>query len=311
MRETRVISSVPLSVALTVLFALSGGYSLLRWASLRAGVAGHHGDPVAELSHLLMSLGMIAMVWAYGGSTGNAVQLVAYLALSGYFLTRLRRGGVAGHPGCPAPGFHLLMSGSMVWMVAAMPLLMAGMTMGSGGGMQMDGMTMGGDTGPATPSVTTTPGWAVALTWVFIAGLVAGAGFWLRRVLPARPAASTGVSTGMSTTGTPTGPSAGAAPATSAIPTTTATTGSAPTDTATTDTATTDTATTDTATSVTAISVTAISVTAISVTAISAVVTSTTTGPANRLLAALTPRADAACHLAMSLGMAAMFLAML
>jgi hypothetical protein len=36
-----------------------------------------------------------------------------------------------------------------------------------------------------------------------------------------------------------------------------------------------------------------------------------TTAPANPLLAALTPRADAVCHLAMSLGMAAMFLAML
>lgn len=270
------ISSVPLSVALTVLFALSGGYSLLRWASLRAGVAGHHGDQVAELSHVLMSLGMIAMVWAYGGGTGDAVQLIAYLALSGYFLTRLVRGRATGHPGCPAPGFHLLMSGSMVWMVAAMPLLMAGSVAGPSGGMQMDGMTMGGaDTGLDARPVTATPGWAIALTWVFIAGLVLGAGFWLRRALPApsgTPAAAT------------------SATATSAAPTSAATSTAAPTVAATS---------------------TAVASTAVTSTTVTSTTVASHTAPANPLLAALTPRADAVCHLAMSLGMAAMFLAML
>jgi hypothetical protein len=265
-----VISSVPLSVALTVLFALSGGYSLLRWASLRAGVAGHHGDQVAELSHLLMSLGMIAMVWAYGGGTGDAVQLIAYLALNGYFLTHLVRGRATGHPGCPTPGFHLLMSGSMVWMVAAMPLLMAGSVAGPGGAMQMDGMTMGGmtmggaDTGLDARPVTASPGWAIALTWVFIAGLVLGAGFWLRRALPA-----------LSTTAAATSP-----PATSAAPTIAATS-------------------------------TAVASTVVTSTTVASTTVASHTAPANPLLAALTPRADAVCHLAMSLGMAAMFLAML
>ena len=275
------ISSVPLSVALTVLFALSGGYSLLRWASLRAGVAGHHGDQVAELSHVLMSLGMIAMVWAYGGGTGDAVQLIAYLALSGYFLTRLLRGRATGDSGCPAPGFHLLMSGSMVWMVAAMPLLMAGSVAGPSGGMQMDGMTMGGaDTGLDARPVTATPGWAIALTWIFIAGLVLGAGFWLRRALPAP-------------SGTPV--AATSPPAASA---------------ATTSAATTVAATTVAATS-TAVASTLVASTAVTSTTVTSTTVASHTAPANPLLAALTPRADAVCHLAMSLGMAAMFLAML
>jgi hypothetical protein len=272
-----VISSVPLSVALTVLFALSGGYSLLRWASLRAGVAGHHGDQVAELSHVLMSLGMIAMVWAYGGGTGDAVQLIAYLALSGYFLTRLVRGRTTGRPGCPAPGFHLLMSGSMVWMVAAMPLLMAGSVAGPSGGMQMDGMTMGGmtmggtDTGLDARPVTATPGWAIALTWIFIAGLVLGAGFWLRRALPA--------------------PSGTPVAATSPSPTSAAAT--------------------STAGPTVAAASTAVASTAVTSTTVTSTTVASYTAPANPLLAALTPRADAVCHLAMSLGMAAMFLAML
>ncbi|HTF49646.1 MAG TPA: DUF5134 domain-containing protein [Pseudonocardia sp.] len=185
------ISSVPLSVLLTVIFAATGGYSLLRWASLRAGVAGHHGDRVAELSHLVMSVAMIAMVWAYGGPAGNVAQIVLFTVLAGYFLARLpvgRRGARLG--GCPAPGFHLLMCASMVWMVAAMPLLMGGMPTGSAGG-HMHGMPMGGadsagqDGQPPAP----TPAWAVVVTVAVSVALLAAAGYWLRRAVrtPARP----------------------------------------------------------------------------------------------------------------------------
>jgi hypothetical protein len=136
-------------------------------------------------------------------------------------------------------------------------------------------MTMGGtDTGLDARPVTATPGWAIALTWVFIAGLVLGAGFWLRRALPA--------------------PSGTPAAATSATATSAAPTSAAPTVAATS---------------------TAATSTGVASTTVTSTVTSTTVAshaaPANPLLAALTPRADAVCHLAMSLGMAAMFLAML
>jgi len=43
-----VISSLPLSLALTVLFTGTGVYSLLRWAALRAGVARLDGREVAS-----------------------------------------------------------------------------------------------------------------------------------------------------------------------------------------------------------------------------------------------------------------------
>ena len=184
------ISSLPLSLALTVLFTGTGVYSLLRWASLRAGVAGHHGDQVAELSHLVMSLAMVGMVWAYGGSVADTVQLVVFGGFSCYFLGRLVLGRLRpGRPGCPAPSFHLLMAASMVWMVAAMPLLMAGMSPGAGGdGMVMDGHVMGGDAGASTPVVTETPGWALALTVLCCVGLLVGAGYWVRQLRPSRGA---------------------------------------------------------------------------------------------------------------------------
>jgi len=275
-----VISSLPLSLALTVLFTGTGVYSLLRWASLRAGVAGHHGDQVAELSHLVMSLAMVGMVWAYGGSFADTVQLVVFGGFSCYFLARLVLGRLRpGRPGCPAPGFHLLMAASMVWMVAAMPLLMAGMSSGAGGGMVMDGHVMGGhvmggDAGASGPVVTETPGWALALTVLCCVGLLVGAGYWARQLRPARGARATedlpAVQLGNHRP----------APHPENLPAVqfgnarqrggrTATATATPPATA-------------------------------------------TAAPARgRVLAALTPRADAACHLAMSLGMVAMFLVML
>src|SRR5882757_8455617 len=268
MRETWVISSVPLSVLLTVIFAVTGAYSLLRWASLRADVAGHHGDRVAELSHLVMSVAMIAMVWAYGGPIGNAAQIVLFTVLAGYFLTRLpvgRRG--ARLTGCPAPGFHLLMCASMVWMVAAMPLLMRGMPADSTGGHVHDlPMGGGGSAGQDGQPPAPTPTWAVVVTVALSVALLVAAGYWLRRAVgdPARPGVPVGAEV-------PVGAGV-AAPAERPAPN-----GSG---------------------------------------------VARATGPSarsarparrtpGRVVAALTPRRDGLCHLAMSVGMAGMCLAML
>ena len=287
------ISSLPLSLALTVLFTGTGVYSLLRWASLRAGVAGHHGDQVAELSHLVMSLAMVGMVWAYGGSVADTVQLVVFGGFSCYFLARLVLGRLRpGRPGCPAPGFHLLMAASMVWMVAAMPLLMAGMagmSSGAGGdGMVMDGHVMGGDAGASGPVVTETPGWALALTVLCCVGLLVGAGYWARQLRPARgaraaeedlPAVEFGnhrpaphpedlpaVQLGNNRP----------APHPENLP-----------------------------------AVQLGNKEPVGGRTATATATATAAPARGRVLAALTPRADAACHLAMSLGMVAMFLVML
>jgi hypothetical protein len=50
-------------VMFTIVFAVTGLYSLVRFATLVAGTAGE-GDRVAELAHLLMSIAMIAMTRA-------------------------------------------------------------------------------------------------------------------------------------------------------------------------------------------------------------------------------------------------------
>lgn len=179
------ISSILLSAFLTAAFVATGGYALLRWASLRAGVAGHHGDEIAELCHLLMSLAMIGMVYGYAGPVVDVVQIVGFGAFALYFLPRWvdgrRRTRPSAAHGCRGAGHHFVMSAAMVWMVAAMPLLMGPMTSGSSGGhVGHGGSDMATTTSvPAAPA----PGWALAVSWVVIALLVVGAGFWARESL--------------------------------------------------------------------------------------------------------------------------------
>ena len=54
-------------VVLTIVFAATGLYPLLRFAALVSG-AEAGGDRVAELAHLVMSIAMIAMTWAFSGA---------------------------------------------------------------------------------------------------------------------------------------------------------------------------------------------------------------------------------------------------
>jgi hypothetical protein len=118
-----VFSSPTLLVALTAVFAVTGGYSLARISALASGAA-TDGDRMAELSHLLMSIAMLGMTWGWTGepgTPGGVVQLVVFGLLGFWFLVRVlhpdghRRVGSA---------YHLVVQVAMVWMVAAMPTLM-------------------------------------------------------------------------------------------------------------------------------------------------------------------------------------------
>jgi hypothetical protein len=198
-----VFSSVLLTVLFTAAFTVTGLYSLVRFAALTAGVT-DHGDRVAELSHLLMSLAMIAMTWAWSGGPDSAsgiLQIVVFGLFGLYFLARAIRPN-GGHHGRSESAHHLVMAAVMVWMVAAMAVLrgssgmsgdahashgsmtgmdgmsgMAGMT-GMGGTRGVDGMSMSG---------SATPYWATVVSIVLVALLATAAGLWMTRaVLPSR-----------------------------------------------------------------------------------------------------------------------------
>jgi hypothetical protein len=198
-----VFASPTLMVVFTIVFAATGLYSLLRFAALVSG-AEADGDRVAELAHLVMSIAMIAMTWAFSGGpdTGSGIlQIVVFGLIGLWFLTR-----VAGHGhghGRVESAYHLVMAAAMVWMVAAMPVLMSGSgevvsisagkeTHGDHGSMAgMDGMAgmhgTNGSTGMADMgAMAGPPSWARMVSFALVVLLVGAMALWASRLF--RPA---------------------------------------------------------------------------------------------------------------------------
>ncbi len=191
------VFSSTLSWVFTAVFTLTGVYSLVRLGELASG-SDRTGSRVAELSHLLMSIAMIAMAWAWVGgpsSVSGLVLIVVFGVFVVWFLGRLVW-PAAGHPRV-TEGYHLVTNAAMVWMVAAMPEIMAADMAAVGGHDQSsDGMAgmpgMGGmpGTGVGGSMPSSTPVWATVVSWVFIVLLVAAAVFWATRI--AGPSAANG-----------------------------------------------------------------------------------------------------------------------
>lgn len=182
-------SSIALSVAFTVTFIVTGGYALVGFALLTAeGDRG--GDRLVELSHLLMSVAMVAMAWGAGtGGPARTLQIVVFGGFGVWFLRLavLGRGG-SGHGRLPDID-HAVTAAAMVWMVAAMPVIM-GMSMtasggGAGGHAGHGGHGSGGAAGSAMAGMSgmavPTPAWVVGVTVAFVALLAVGAVFWAVR----------------------------------------------------------------------------------------------------------------------------------
>ena len=176
-----------LALVFTAVFLATGVYSLVRLAELGAG--GDRGDSrAAELTHLVMSLAMIAMAWAWTGgptSPSGVLQIVVFGAATVWFALRAL---TPGHPRAVA-GYHVVMNAAMVWMVAAMPQIM-GMTMS---GDSEGGHHHGGSASGAGSVAIATPPWVAAVTWLFAALLLGTAVLWALRVRrPAAPADGVG-----------------------------------------------------------------------------------------------------------------------
>ncbi|WP_224391439.1 DUF5134 domain-containing protein [Pseudonocardia sp. ICBG1293] len=176
------ISSLPLAWALTAVFAATGFYALARWAAAvsERRSAAHR---TAELAHLLMSAAMVVMTWTWYGSAGLWTQIVLFGVLGVFFVLTAARGVPCGTSGRVAGAAHALMAAAMVWMLAAMPLIMASPVAAAGGGgahaHHGGAMTDMSGAGHAAAPV----GWAVAVTVALCAVLLAAAGYWGARAL--------------------------------------------------------------------------------------------------------------------------------
>jgi Domain of unknown function (DUF5134) len=152
----------------------------------------------------LMSSAMIAMTWAFSGGpdTGSGIlQIVVFGLIGLWFLTRAAGHG-HGH-GRIESAYHLVMAAAMVWMVAAMPVLMSGSgdvmnmsapndTHGDHGSMAgMDGMAgmhaTNGSTGmPGMSAMVGPPSWVRMVSYALLVLLVGAMALWASRLF--RPA---------------------------------------------------------------------------------------------------------------------------
>lgn len=176
-----------LSWTFTVVFTLTGVYSLVRLTELASGMD-RTGSRIAELSHLLMSLAMIAMAWGWTGepsSPTGVAQIVVFGVLGIWFLARLVL--PVGDHSRATEGYHLVANAAMVWMVAAMPQIMGSATSvpdaadhDMAGMAGMNGMAV---MDAAAPTPPTTPAWVVAVTVAFAVLVLGGAALWATRVV--------------------------------------------------------------------------------------------------------------------------------
>ncbi|GAB2454835.1 hypothetical protein GCM10027062_39120 [Nocardioides hungaricus] len=167
----------PWSVVLVVAFAITGGYCLVELLRRRDA---HSGMQVVHVNHLLMSIAMIVMVFvAELGDLLTWTQVGVFAVLILALLvpwapkTRVERVDAAAYG---------VLNAAMIWMLLAMPQLMADMSMPDMSGMSdrsggsMPGMEMPGD-GMAAMSAGTTPGWVDAVNAGAV-GLAVVCGLW-------------------------------------------------------------------------------------------------------------------------------------
>jgi len=182
-------SPVP-AAAFTVLFTATGLYALVRYAALTSGARA--GDRMAELSHLLMSIAMIAMAWGWTGgpgTPGGSVQLVVFGLLAAWYLwCVLHAGGGLRTAGA----YHLVVLAAMVWMVAAMPGLM-GTSAAAGAASGAHAHHRHGVVAAAATAGVPAPLWMRAVTVAVAVLLCAAAAAWTARAArPVLPALRTG-----------------------------------------------------------------------------------------------------------------------
>jgi hypothetical protein len=172
------VLAAPWDWILTVLFASTGVYCLWH-LSASWDRSTSRPDRAVDVLHTVMSVSMIAMIWFPTGSVGTWVQIVAFgvvsLVIAGYASAKAVPAGVR-----VDLGIHVLLAGAMVWMLAAMPLMMSGIPAPGAGGGGHDGH--GATSVPDAAAVSAeAPAWVLLVTWALVVLCVIAMGWWVYR----------------------------------------------------------------------------------------------------------------------------------
>lgn len=167
----------PWNMVLTLLFVATAAICLGDFIARRRRASDGTGladADLIDLNHGVMSIAMIVMVWwsVWDAATWAQVAIFAILALA---LIPSYRGAKAAKA-VDLTG-HIALDAAMIWMLAAMPLLMAGMDMGEG-----DGGGHAGHHGGGGMMLEATPAWADVVNVIFIGICGAAAAWWIWRL---------------------------------------------------------------------------------------------------------------------------------
>ena len=179
------IASLPLALVLSAVYVLTGAYALVRWSAAMTGPL-PPSRRMAELAHLLMSVAMLVMTWTWAGTTGVTAQIVLFTVFAGYFAVDAAYRHRTGSHGCAGGSAHALMAAAMVWMLAAMPLIMPVPVTAGVRGHGAHGSHAGHAGHGAATAATAHTGpaaWAVVLTIGACVALLATTTFWSTRAL--------------------------------------------------------------------------------------------------------------------------------
>ena len=196
--------SFPWSLILTAAFAFTGLVCLIHvlrhWNETRSptrpDVGAARMDLIVHSNHLVMSIGMIAMVWVSTGTIATWGQVAFFAVLTVVMII----GGVGLRGRTPRISLasHIVLNAAMVWMLLAMPLLMAH-PMDDGAHGDAGGEGHAGHHGDHAHSgdhahhgdhahsggsdmaqaMAQTPDWATAVNWVAIVLSGLAAAWWL------------------------------------------------------------------------------------------------------------------------------------
>lgn len=173
----------PWDIILTIAFAFTAvvcvGDLALRRSRLRSDGDGLADNDLIDINHGVMSVAMIAMIWWFFPDVVTWAQMLLFAVLALSLVPLFARSASASRR--LDLGGHIVLDGAMIWMLGAMPLLMAGSVSAGSGGAHAH---HGGD--DAVPMLQVTPIWADVVNLAFIAMSAALAIWWLLRLVTAR-----------------------------------------------------------------------------------------------------------------------------
>lgn len=176
--------AAPWNLILTITFVFTAAVCLIdlipRLTRARRERNQFDGEVLVDINHTLMSAAMIWMSWSMESALALWAQVAVFAALTIALLPLLRRAHTA-QARVDLAG-HLTLNAAMIWMLAAMPLLMADTDMShdTDPGMRMDDHMQMAD---AAPTMIGTPLGADVVNVIFVALTTATMLWWLYRLI--------------------------------------------------------------------------------------------------------------------------------